>query len=121
MLARRMSIPTTAINLWIGTRYSSVWYVSHDDEYLYFCAENAISDYDKRFYALYIDTDLGKELHAEGRSRFLHESYFQELRQRMGQQCRQVHKDPRLISPEPESCDGSTAVKLANWKLFQAL
>jgi len=104
-----------------GMRYSSV-YVSHDDEYLYFCAENAISDYDKRFYALYIDTDLGKELHAEKDDlAFYTNPISKNSDNEWGNSVDKYTKIPCLISPEPESCDGSTAVKLANWEALSGV
>lgn len=100
----------------IGQRYSSV-YVAHDGEYLYFCAENAATNYATRFYALYIDTDLGREAQAEKDDlAFYTNPITKKSDNEWGNSIDKYTPIPCLIVPPPESCDGNTAVKLKNWE-----
>ncbi|MFN8446821.1 MAG: DNRLRE domain-containing protein [Caldilineaceae bacterium] len=100
----------------VNLTYNHV-YVAHDDEFVYFCAENVISDYANRFYALYFDTDNGKEI-AAGRTdlAFYTNPISGKADNAWGNSNDKFTLIPCYITPPPESCDGNTTVKLANWE-----
>lgn len=100
----------------VNLTYNHV-YVAHDDEFVYFCAENVVSDYPNRFDALYLDTDNGKEAVA-GRDdlAFYTNPTNGKADNAWGNGNDKFSPIPCLTTPAPDSCDGDTMVKLANWE-----